>query len=219
VLATVPLKPENILPGFARRLVGTWTPPDSTTGKLTFEASFTNPPGHVSKTVDFSAGASQRPAAKIENLIAKNDGGPLVTLGVRNTGSVPVAPTVVLTATQGRVERARTVIAQNEIPTGQAAAAEWRPSLGDGTYTITAQVKAGEALLDQAVTDLRIGAGPAPAAPPKAAHRRSPVIALAVLLFLAGLGLFLFLWRRRKDEPEEQRPQQAPAREPVGARR
>ncbi|MFN2643085.1 MAG: hypothetical protein ABR548_14560 [Actinomycetota bacterium] len=219
VLATVALKAENILPGFARRLVGKWTPPAGTTGKLTFDAALTNSSGHFRKTIDFSGGVAQRPTAKIENFLAKNQGGALIALDVRNTGAVPLSPAVILTATQGKIERARTVLAQKEITTAQSAAVEWKPDLPDGTYVITAQVKAGDELLDQAATDLRIGAVTARPAPLKGADRMLLII-IALLLFVTGFILLLILWKLRDDERGAPvMPIHSPAEQPSAALR
>jgi hypothetical protein len=200
LLTTTKLTAQTILPGFARRLTGTWTPDGPVTGKLTFDVTLFSPPVHIRKTIDFASGLTGRPAAEIQNLLAKDDGGPLVTMTIRNTASVPVAPSVVITAAQGKVERGRTVIVPKEILAGSSTVVEWRPELGDGAYLITAQLKAGDTLLDQAATTLRVGA--APAASPVRSSRALPIV-LAVLLLLGGLGLFLVLWKRRARREEE----------------
>lgn len=206
LIDTVRLSRETILPGFARRLTGLWTPPAGLTGHLTLEALIENPTARGIGVVDLTGGSAAQPAAKIGSLRARDEGGPLVSLVVTNTGDVPIAPAVTLFASGGEVERARQILVQPTMAPGQSREVEWRPTLADGVYLVTAQVSLGDLLLDQDVTGLEVGG---------AAPGRTLLIILAVVLLSSVLSLWLLaVRRRRRQEGAGAQVRQFPVRHP-----
>ncbi len=161
LLDTVPLKGDVIIPGFARRLTGRWTPPADLDGLVRLEAVLRNPAAAGSGTVDFSQGEAERPGADITDLSALDEGGAYVNLILTNTGNIPLTPTLTLTASEDEFERARETIPQEELAVGEQRVVEWRPDLEDGVYLITATASLGEELLAEASTGLQLGS-PAP---------------------------------------------------------
>lgn len=201
-LATVPLTGATLLPGFARRLFGTWTPPDGLSGPVRLVATIHNPDATGEGTADFSEGTPQVAQASIDSLAASSSGGAHVTLRVTNTCNVTIAPTVVLTANEGTLERARQVLVQPEIAPGESREVEWKPQLADGVYVVTAQALLDERLLDQDVVGLRVGA----------AKKSSWLWILLAILLLAAAAFLLFLWRRRRRSPERDGPERLTGR-------
>lgn len=55
-LATVDLRPEAVIPGYARRLSGTWTAPGDLDGPVRFEARFAGAPAPATTTVQLDGG-------------------------------------------------------------------------------------------------------------------------------------------------------------------
>lgn len=196
LLDTVELTPEIIIPEFARRLRGSWIPPEGLTGTVTLEAELDNPSARGTGTVDFTKGAAARPLAEIVNLRSTDEGGPLVTFELRNIGTVPLSPVVTMVASQDKIERAREDLVRETVAPGRSVGVEWRPQLREGVYLITAQVKQGGVLLDQDVTDLRVGTTGTTG---NAAAKLLSVLALVILLLVSG-AMWLFLWTRRRDE-------------------
>lgn len=203
VLATLTLKPEVVLPGYARRLVATWRPPAGLTGRVTLDVT-TSPAARRTAAFDLGPNAARRPQVKIVNLRARDEGGAVVSMLLTNTGTVPVAPSVTVLAAQDNAERARTILVSKTIAPGRSAELEWRPELDDGVYVITAQARSGELLLDESSTGLRLGAAPKAAAAPGRPSRTAALIVAALLLLVATAAVILVARRRRKTEPSEQ---------------
>lgn len=188
LLDTVRLGAETVLPGYARRLVGSWTPPPGLGGALRLEAVLEDPPARGRGASILEGGASREPAAEIRGLAARDDDGGLVTLTLVNTGPVEIRPAVVLFAQRDGIERARIVLPQPATAPGESRPVTWRPDLPDGVYLVTAQATLGERLLDQAAVGLRVGA--------PGEGRSLPWVGLAVAL-LAAVALLLAVVRRR----------------------
>jgi hypothetical protein len=211
LLATVPLTGAVILPGFARRISGVWTPPAAPSGKLRIDI-VTRPQARGTGYATFSKGTAERPTLKIVNLRAHDQSGALVTATLVNTGKVAVAPTVTLFAREGGVERARTILVQDSIAPGASADIQWQPGLDDGVYVVTAQARSGDLLLDESSTGLRLGAVGAQGAARPARRKPALIVVAAILLLLCLAGLWL-LWRRRRkdDEQHQEQPKAAAA--------
>ena len=218
VLTTVRLGEQLIIPGFARRIEGKWTPSKALTGAITIHVRTVNPSASFTREIDLGGGVESRPQAEITNLRGSDAKGGHVALTVRNIGTVPVAPAVSLFARAGGIERGHVVLPQEELKPGASVDVAWDPGLGDGVYLVTAQLKNGLDLLDEDTTDLRVGSavtggGSHPAG-------RAPAIGFASVLLLLVLGLLIVLVWRRRDDHDEHRggtPEHAgPVREPAG---
>ncbi len=217
VVSKVALAGQLIIPTFARRLNGAWIPTASAGGGsgglrgiVTITVRTQNPPTELTKTIDLGGGVAERPQAEIVNLRAGGENGGRVSLVVRNVGKVPVTPVVTLFARRNGIERARVVLPQKELKVGTSTEVTWEPSLPDGVYLVTAQVKTNTDLLDEATTDMRVGA--APAVTPKRS-KRTPFIALASLLLLVvGVVLLFLVLRRRKEDEDPGAEPRPPAR-------
>lgn len=195
LIDVVPLKGEVILPSYARRLKGSWTPPPGLSGRVMLEAIIRNPDARGVGFADLAGGIPESRIARIEALRARDQDGPLVTLEVVNIGNVAFSPVVVIFAQKEGVEAARTVEPQPEITPGESRALQWRPGLQEGLYVITAQVFFEDALLDQKAVGFRLGED----------SRGGWLSWLALLLLLIALAFLVFLlWKRRRKEEEKQ---------------
>jgi hypothetical protein len=220
LLDTVKLTGATVIPGFARRLTGSWMPPAGLNGDVTLEAHIQNPGAQGRGAADLSESVGGG-SARISRLTAIDDAGPLVELVVTNTGTTGIAPVIVLTAGEGTFERARQLFPQPRMEAGASREVSWRPTLADGTYVIRAQATLGNALLDEAATSLRLGAtaGGHPPPRPGASGGRDrlvpwiplPRFAQLPLLALALAGLWLLVGARRRRKDEKRATQMRPA--------
>ncbi|MDQ3646045.1 MAG: hypothetical protein M3345_03820 [Actinomycetota bacterium] len=204
LLDVVPLQAERVIPGFARRLTGTWDPGRKLDGAVELRARFGFPVARGSAEVDFTKGSVQQPGMDIVDFVAR-EGRPRVELVLKNTGSLAIAPAVELTASENGSERARTVLVPDAIAPGELATVEWDPELADGVYLMRAHVTYEGTLLAEGAVGLQLGGG-----------SESPLRLVALgLLFLALLGLMLLLvsWRRRRRDDHGGR---SAARRPAG---
>jgi hypothetical protein len=199
-LATVALSPQVVLPGFARRLTGAWTPPPGFAGPVRIDVRMDDPTATGTGAGAVLAGNASGPRGAITALDVRREGGALVTGEVRNIGTEPFTPVITLIATQGGVERARTILVQTPIAPGSAEGFEWLAAVEDGDYLVTAQLDSGETLLDQtaAATRLAPGVQAAAGAEPTGATRTA-LVAVAVALQIGTLaGLLVASMRRRR---------------------
>lgn len=186
-----PDRPPAVIPTYTRRLTGLWEPPPGLTGLVSLRATIADPFATGTGTARFAGGAARAPAARIVNLSAVDDDGPLVVATVTNTGTIPITPTITLTAAQSSMESARHAFPRQAMEPGTSRELTWRPELSPGAYRITAQVTQGRTLLDERTTGLRLTAPPAP-------RTRSPWLLLASLLALAVIAVLLFVVLKRK---------------------
>jgi len=210
--------PENaIVPGYARRIGGTWEPEEVPDGTYHLEAVLRDPEVTMEGDVEFFDGYLEATAAEIAEMRGVEE---QVSLAVVNTGTIAFAPSVTLVATRGGEEVSTETFALEELEPDGVDELVWEPELGPGLYDVTAQVADPEGdLLDQDVTGLKV---PGP-----------PWLWIAIGVAVALLLMLLFLWRRRRAEesPREvaTRPQQPrsgtgrpaarPAPQPVGSSR
>ena len=103
-------------------------------------------------------------------------------------------------ATQdGKFERGRQLFPMADLGAGGNRPVTWKPSLADGTYTITAQVTLGDKLLDQAVASLQIGA--------TRSHSSTGIILIGGALVALVIAVLVFLaLKRRRPERRGQTP-------------
>lgn len=185
-LATIELTGENIIPGFARRMVGEWDPPNDLTGVVELEARIEGPDATAAGEVEFFEGTLQVPGAEIVDLFARNRaGGPQVGFILRNSGTRPFPPTVVLEAidrtTDEEIVVASETIEVDEMQPGAEEPVEWRPEdLDPNTYLVRARVGFGDRLLSESAVGLDIeGLG------------FLPWLALVLMAAVAGLYVWL----------------------------
>jgi len=195
-LATVDLPAANVLPGFARRLSGTWTPPPGLTGAVQIDVTVHDPDATGSGTVTFTKGMAQVPGGKIVQI--HTEPGPRVVTTVENTGTAPLRPAITVTASEGGGERARKVIvATTDLAPGARADYTWEPGLPDGLYTVKAELRQGNDLLDQGATGLRVGADPSTTRTHSSSNKAGAGGAAVVALVLVAGAIVLAVRRRR----------------------
>jgi hypothetical protein len=192
-LATIELSGENIIPGFARRMLGSWDPPNDLTGLVQLEANVKAPGATGVGEVEFFEGTLSIPGARIVNLFARNRaGGPQVGFTLRNTGTRAFPPTVVLQAIDRTTDEERIVASEtielDETEPGEDVPVEWRPAdLEPNTYLVRAQVSFEDRLLNENAVGLRIeGMGLLPW--------------IAILLLALVIASYIWLTRRNKRE-------------------
>ena len=196
-LATIDVTGENIIPGFARRMLGTWDPPNDLTGIVQLEANVDGPKAIGLGEVEFFEGTLQIPGAKIVNLAARNRaGGPEVGFVLRNTGTRAFPPTVVFEAidrtTDDEIVAETRTIQLDEMQPGAEELVQWRPRrLEPNTYLVRARVSYEDRVLNENSVGLRIeGLGILPW--------------LAVALLVLIVALYVWLGRRnRRDNVRE----------------
>jgi hypothetical protein len=190
-LATIELTGENIIPGFARRMLGSWDPSNDLTGIVQLEADLETPEAQGLGEVEFFEGTLQIPGAKIVDLFARNRaGGPQVGFLLRNTGTRPFPPTVVMeaidrTTAQERVVEEKTIKVDEMEPGGEERI-EWRPQdLDPNTYLIRARVSFEDRLLNENAVGLEVeGLG---------------ILPWLAILLLAGVTA-LYVWVNRNNK-------------------
>jgi hypothetical protein len=196
-LATVDLPAANILPGFARRLSGTWTPPPNLTGTVQIDVTIHDPDATGSGTVTFTKGVAQVPGGKIVQV--RPQPGPRIVTTVQNSGTAPLRPVLTVTASEGSNERDRKVIvATTDLAPGATADYTWEPQLPNGLYTIKAELRQGDSLLDQQATGLRVGPDPSTTRTHSSTKNKTGVAAAAVVALLLAAGAITFAVRRRR---------------------
>lgn len=202
-LDTVALPGQNIIPTYARRLLGDWRPPKKLTGRIKLVATIRDPDARAIGYVDFTPeGELAVPGMKIGNLVARDEGGPVVEFALTNTGTIPLAPTVSLVVSKNETEVAKTSMDRARMEPGASEAIQWRPEgLEEGVFLVSAEVSFREQLLDQAATGLKLEPSKIPAW----------AFFLAGGLLLVLLGLFLF--RRRKKSKQEEDPEETESEE------
>lgn len=189
-LDVVDLPAQTILPTYARRLVGEWTPPRKLTGRLKLVAIIEDPDARGIGYVDFTPqGELAVPGMKIGNLVARDDAGPLVEFVLSNTGTIPLGPTVSMAISQDDRTVAETTIEQPRMEPAANEVVQWRPEgLEEGVFLVSAEVYFRQQLLDQAATGFKL-------------DNNLPlwvlVVGGALLLLLLG-ALILWLRRRRR---------------------
>jgi len=212
VLDTVKLAGGTILPGYKRRLVGLWTPPDGLDGRVTLNADVTDPPATGSAEIDFSRGEAAVPAARITSLVASDAGGAYIEVTLRNIGRIPITPTIEVIVHEDDFERARMLFPQTEpVEPDAIRTVAWEPELADGTYRVTARAVQGEELLDEKVTGLRIGE--APVVPEAGGGMPLWVVALAIVLLIVVLAALMLVLVRKRRSDDEPPPSAQPVRE------
>lgn len=193
VLDVVDLEPQNIIPGFARRLLGEWRAPRNLTGRVDLRVNVFDPDAQGSGFVEFTDGEVRRPGASIANLVARNEDGAIIEFVLTNTGTISLAPDVHITATRETELSAERSFVQSEMEPGDQEIIRWRPELERGIYLIEVQVSLEEQVLATASTGLQIeDAGIVPWI----------VIGGGILLLLLLALLIFFLRRRRRDDSE-----------------
>lgn len=194
-LDRIDLPGQNIIPRFARRLVGDWKPPRKLTGRVKLVATTVEPSARAVGYVDFTPqGDLAVPGMKIGNLVARDEGGPLVEFVLTNTGTIPLDPAISLTVTKHDEPIADTTIEQPRMEPGDSDVLQWRPEgLEEGVFLISAEVRFREQVLDRAATGLKL-------------ENRIPLWVLLLggaILLLLLIFLFLILRRRKKAKDQE----------------
>ena len=183
-----------VIPGFARRLIGTWNPKGQLTGRYTLEAKIRDPQATGVGEVAFSGGQLDVLNGEITSVFAQ-DG--RVIVDFRNTGTLPIDGFVQFTASREDEDAASEELETGRVAAGKAESVTWEPDLQPGLYVIKAQLLADDVLIDQDVTGLEVkGAGKD--------GNGFPFVALGVgagILMLLAL-IFLLLSRRRRASRE-----------------
>ena len=196
-LASIPLASQVVLPGFTRRLVGSWTPPANFTSDVTIDVRTSSPLATGLGAASIRSGRVSGPSGTLEGLTARRQSGALVTGTVRNTGTEPFTPTVSVSASEDGVERARTILVETPVAPGATETFQWLAPVEDGAYVFTAQLQSGDTLLDETAFGARL-APPAfaPAGVEPTRPQRSILIAIAVGLQLATMCAYVFVYLR-----------------------
>lgn len=161
-LATIELSGENIIPGFARRMVGEWDPPNDLTGIVRLEAELKDPDATGLGEVEFFEGTLQIPGARIIDMFARNRAdGPQAGFILRNTGTRAFPPTVVLEAIDRNTDEDVVVesltIEVPEMQPGAEELIEWRPEqLEANTYLVRARVSFEDRVLGENSVGLEV---------------------------------------------------------------
>ena len=146
-----------VIPGFARRLIGTWNPKGQLTGRYTLEAKIRDPRATGVGEVTFSGGQLDVLSGEITSVFAQ-DG--RVIVDFRNTGTLPIDGYVQFTASREDEDVAAEELETGKVAAGKAGSVTWEPDLQPGLYVIKAQLLADDVLIDQDVTGLEVkGAG------------------------------------------------------------
>lgn len=153
VLDRVRLTGETIIPEFARRLVGRWTPPRGLIGAVELRAELRNPSARATDILELG---SDLATASIENLLASGESGGSVSLFVANTGTSTISPTVSFEATEDGEVRAAHEQVERDIEPGDARELRWFAGLDDGLYTTTVTVAQSGRVLDESVTGFEV---------------------------------------------------------------
>lgn len=196
VLDVVQLTGQTILPGFARRLTGTWKPPRrlKLEGRVDLHARIFDPDAEGSGFVEFTDGVVQRPGASITNLVARDEQGPLVEFILTNTGTIPLSPDISISISQDDQVEDSTEFAQAQMAPGAQEIVEWRPDVGTGVFLVNAEVSFEDQVLAKAATGLKIEDTGLPL---------WAIVVGALFLLLLLLGLFLLLRKRKSKEDDE----------------
>lgn len=205
-LDLVDLPAQNIIPEYARRLLGEWEPPRKLTGRVKLVATTQNPAARGIGYVDFTPqGELAVPGMKIANLVARDDRGPLVEFVLTNSGTIPFSPTLSFDVSRDKQSVQDHVIEQSRMEPGDSEVIQWRPdALEDGVYLITVDAHFREQLLDQAATGLKLE------------DKGIPLWILMIgggVLLLVLIALFLFFKKRKKKEKKEEDPEESDSEE------
>lgn len=195
---TVLLPGDNIIPGFARRLAGTWQPNEKLSGSYQLEAEIESPNATGVGEVTFQDGVLEVTAGEIVGMVPQNK---KVTVALTNSGTVGFVPSVTLIAKEGGTEVARQTFERPGLEPDATDEFDWAPELDGGLYVITAELTANDELLDQEVTGIEV---------------KGPNLILWGAIAAGAILLLLLLWLairalRRRRTRRRSKPQETPA--------
>ncbi|MFN2524700.1 MAG: hypothetical protein ABR505_00310 [Actinomycetota bacterium] len=160
LLDVVPLPGAIVIPGFARRLTGAWTPPRNLDGPVELRAEIENPDAESSATIYFADGEAVIPAAEISNLYARSENGETEVVAlVTNTGKTTIDLDLVTKASADGVTAARSERTVEALRPGESREVIWTPELEDGLYLVKARASVDGKLLDESVTSVEVATG------------------------------------------------------------
>lgn len=196
LLDTIPLERAIVIPTFARRFKGNWTPPPGLTGRLRLLAIFEDPSAQGEGFVDFTEGEFAGRGVTISNLRPRAvDGRAVVNFTITNTGTIPIGPTIHITASREELVNADRSTEEPLLSPQESRSIEWRPELTPGIYAVKVQATLGDLLLDEAFAGLDLRTPPAP-------FPFIPLLATALFLLILISWLLLFLRRKKKERDE-----------------
>lgn len=181
-IGSVRLGRATILPGYARRLTGTWRPPPDLGGDVAVQALIERPEAAGIGTISFRSGRAVVEAMSIADLTARSGASPTVSFTLANTGNSVLAPRVRLIARKPGSPAIVETITEASLEPGERTKAILRPDLGSGRYTVLVRATAGGRLLDQGAVGLEVEA--------------TAPVAVAVLLLAAAAVLAVIVLGR-----------------------
>ena len=194
LVASVPLEPQAVIPGFERRLLGRWTPPPHLDGRVALIGVIEGSDS-ARGSMELDAGKFGAATADISNLEVRDARGTEVSLLVKNTGLDEISPRVELAAKASSAAPTNASFSIESLAGGESRRVTWRPSLSPGVYKVSARLLVDGQPLDSTAIGLEVRLG---------------AIRWVALATFETVAIGLFLWavgehRRRRAVPDVQK--------------